>query len=157
MATFPVRWIDIGSRMNFVQLHSKSRKQIFIGSSIAFCLLVVFSSQVDAQIFRRLRSQSFSAAPHFFDPVANASNVGHSGFAGQQGSRIVSSQAPISRLPKWPFGNSNGYDPRIHRDADALSRYPKYIGGFHSSHFTNAGLPSGDIGFRSNGIYWTPW
>ena len=26
-----------------------------------------------------------------------------------------------------------------------------------SSHFSNVGLPSGDIGFRGNGIYWTPW
>ena len=35
--------------------------------------------------------------------------------------------------------------------------YPKFIGGFHSSHFHNLGVPSGDIGFRGNGIYWTPW
>ena len=139
--------------MNFVQLHSKSRKQIFIGSSIAFFMLVAFSAEAEAQIFQRLRAKQFNAAPQFVDPVANAS-FGH-GFGDGQGSRIVSSQAPISRLPKWPFGS--GYDPRIHRDADMYSRYPKFIGGFHSSHFTNAGLPSGDIGFRSNGIYWTPW
>lgn len=49
------------------------------------------------------------------------------------------------------------YDPREWRDADADSRYPKFIGGFHSSHFSNIGLPTGDIGFRGNGIYWSPW
>lgn len=35
--------------------------------------------------------------------------------------------------------------------------YPKYIGGFHASQIQNAGVPPGDIGFRGNGIYWTPW
>lgn len=51
----------------------------------------------------------------------------------------------------------HSYDRRIHRDADADSVYPRFIGGFHSSHFRNVGVPSGDIGFRGNGIYWTPW
>ena len=37
------------------------------------------------------------------------------------------------------------------------SLYPKYIGAFHSSHFSNLGIPAGDRGFRGNGIYWTPW
>ncbi|MGI9516137.1 MAG: hypothetical protein ACR2NP_03750 [Pirellulaceae bacterium] len=35
--------------------------------------------------------------------------------------------------------------------------YPKYIGGFHASQIQNAGVPHGDIGFRGNGVYWTPW
>jgi len=142
--------------MSFVQLQSKCRKQILIGSSIVFCLLVFLSAESDAQIFRRLRSQH--SVPHFADHVTN-NDIGPIGFDDHlRRSRVVSSQAPVSRLPKWPFGNgSNGYDPRIHRYADEFSRYPKFIGGFHSSHFTNAGLPSGDIGFRSNGIYWTPW
>lgn len=40
---------------------------------------------------------------------------------------------------------------------DSAPIYPKYIGGFHSSHFTDLGVPTGDLGFRGNGIYWTPW
>ena len=40
---------------------------------------------------------------------------------------------------------------------DSAPRFPKYIGGFHSSHFSNLGIPSGDIGFRTNGVYWAPW
>ena len=40
---------------------------------------------------------------------------------------------------------------------DPQHKYPKYIGGFHSSHFSNIGVPSGDIGFRTNGVYWSPW
>ena len=36
-------------------------------------------------------------------------------------------------------------------------RYPKYIGGFHASYFQNMGVPTGDIGFRGNGLYMTPW
>jgi hypothetical protein len=39
----------------------------------------------------------------------------------------------------------------------AAPTYPKFYGGFHSSHYSNLGVPSGDIGFRGNGIYWTPW
>ena len=40
---------------------------------------------------------------------------------------------------------------------DPHHKFPKYIGGFHSSHFSNIGIPSGDAGFRTNGIYWPPW
>ena len=49
--------------------------------------------------------------------------------------------------------------PRFYDSQTAryLERYPKYYGGFHASHFNNVGVPSGDIGFRGNGIYWTPW
>ena len=36
-------------------------------------------------------------------------------------------------------------------------RYPKYIGGFHYSYFRDMGVPPGDVGFRSNGLYPTPW
>ena len=34
---------------------------------------------------------------------------------------------------------------------------PKYYGGFHASYFDNLGVPSGDVGLRGNGIYWSPW
>ena len=37
------------------------------------------------------------------------------------------------------------------------ANYPKYFGGFHSSHYYDLGIPNGDKGFRGNGIYWTPW
>ena len=45
----------------------------------------------------------------------------------------------------------------IYNFYDVSNRYPKYYGAFHSSHFSNIGIPSGDRGFRGNGIYWTPW
>jgi hypothetical protein len=35
--------------------------------------------------------------------------------------------------------------------------HPKYYGGFHASFLHDYGVPSGDIGLRGNGIYWTPW
>ncbi len=53
-------------------------------------------------------------------------------------------QSPESR--QW----SNYYN-------NPASPLPKYIGGFHSSHFYNLGVPNGDLGFRGNGIYWAPW
>jgi hypothetical protein len=43
------------------------------------------------------------------------------------------------------------------REDDGWGRYPKYYGGFHSSHFDRVGIPHGDIGFRGPSIYWTPW
>jgi len=45
--------------------------------------------------------------------------------------------------------NSNFYD--------LSDPYPKYYGGFHSSHFSKLGVPSGDLGFRGNNIFWSPW
>ncbi len=45
-------------------------------------------------------------------------------------------------------------DPAFH---GGTSGYPKYFGGFHSSHYDDLGIPNGDKGFRGNGIYWTPW
>ena len=36
-------------------------------------------------------------------------------------------------------------------------RYPKYTGAFHASYFQSIGVPPGDIGFRGNGVYATPW
>lgn len=35
--------------------------------------------------------------------------------------------------------------------------YPRYFGGFHSSHYYDLGIPNGDKGLRGNGIYWAPW
>jgi len=35
--------------------------------------------------------------------------------------------------------------------------YPRYYGGFHARFFDNYGVPTGDVGVRGNGIYWTPW
>ena len=57
---------------------------------------------------------------------------------------LFEKQSPESR--QW----SNYYN-------NPASPLPKYIGGFHSSHFYNLGVPNGDLGFRGNGIYWAPW
>ena len=35
--------------------------------------------------------------------------------------------------------------------------YPKYYGSFHYRHLDNLGVPTGDIGLRGNGLYWSPW
>ncbi len=49
------------------------------------------------------------------------------------------------------------YNSHNLNDSIPTEPFPKYIGGFHSSHFNNVGVPPGDIGFRGNGLYWTPW
>jgi hypothetical protein len=36
-------------------------------------------------------------------------------------------------------------------------RYSKYYGSFHYRHLDNIGVPSGDIGLRGNGLYWSAW
>ncbi len=36
-------------------------------------------------------------------------------------------------------------------------RYPKYTGAFHANYFQSTGVAPGDIGFRGNGVYMTPW
>lgn len=36
-------------------------------------------------------------------------------------------------------------------------RYPRYTGAFHYSYFRDMGVPPGDVGFRGNGLYVTPW
>ena len=45
----------------------------------------------------------------------------------------------------------------VPRFPESTEAFPKFIGGFHSSHYTNLGIPTGDLGFRGNGIYWPPW
>ncbi len=35
--------------------------------------------------------------------------------------------------------------------------YPKYRGGFHARELDNIGIPTGDIGLRGNGMFWSPW
>jgi len=37
------------------------------------------------------------------------------------------------------------------------SRYPKFIGGFHSRELQNVGVPPGDVGLRGNGFSMFPW
>lgn len=150
------------------------KRTLFIATCTVFSLLLITVSEGDAQLFRKYRG---------FSGHGGAAFSGHGGAAfGQpaagsfwQGPSVapqavysdppvhsnahppIADLAPASRLPKWPFSSGNSYDPRVHLDADRFSRYPKFIGGFHSSHFTDVGLPTGDKGFRSNGIYWTPW
>jgi len=46
-----------------------------------------------------------------------------------------------------------------HNNPSAYYRelYPKYYGAFHARSLYNYGVPSGDVGLRGNGVYWTPW
>ena len=78
----------------------------------------------------------------------------------------ITATDPISR-PEDLYIESPSYrNPPVRRPNDwrrdpsyfpAAPAYPKFYGGFHSSHFSNLGVPSGDIGFRGNGLYWAPW
>ncbi len=75
-------------------------------------------------------------------------------FKAQRGPKFDNRQSPTR------FKNAARprlYDPRTEPDDDRWEQYPKYIGGFHASHYYNIGVPPGDIGFRGNGIYWAPW
>lgn len=36
-------------------------------------------------------------------------------------------------------------------------RYPRYVGALHAREIQNLGVPTGDIGPRGNGIFWSPW
>ena len=72
----------------------------------------------------------------------------------QQPDQFQSSQHPPSYRFPATTSDDNWRTSRYYVPADA---YPKYYGGFHSSHFNNIGIPPGDIGFRGNGIYWSPW
>ncbi len=83
-------------------------------------------------------------------------------------------QGVFARGSQVLFGKRH-HDPRVHsqqawrnrwfhnqelpplRPDDGWGRYPKYYGGFHSSHFDRIGVPHGDIGFRGPSIFWTPW
>lgn len=54
--------------------------------------------------------------------------------------------------PTYP----NNYGTR-YRSPSVEELYPKYYGSFHYRHLDNIGIPNGDIGFRGNGIYMSPW
>jgi hypothetical protein len=82
----------------------------------------------------------------------------HHGPSGEAGQRGVSSgvQPPCSDCGEAAVGQAS--DWRRHPSYySGDSAYPKFIGGFHISQYYNLGVPSGDIGFGFNGIYWTPW
>ncbi len=36
-------------------------------------------------------------------------------------------------------------------------KYPRYVGGFHAREIQNLAVPSGDVGLRGNGLFWSPW
>lgn len=75
----------------------------------------------------------------------------------RQAREEIREEASQQRSYKYPK-NAGYVDPRDPQyQSIMLDAYPKYIGGFHSSQWYNVGVPHGDIGFRGNGIYWTPW
>ena len=77
----------------------------------------------------------------------------------QQVDRIQQAELENSRSP-LRLRKSASSDPDNRQTSpsnDAFEPYPKFIGGFHSSHFSNLGIPTGDLGFRGNGVYWAPW
>jgi hypothetical protein len=77
----------------------------------------------------------------------------------QQATPIQQGELETSRSPQ-PLNNpasSNPDNPQTIRCIEPFDPYPKFIGGFHSSHFSNLGIPTGDLGFRGNGVYWAPW
>lgn len=68
--------------------------------------------------------------------------------------QIQNSESSPIRHYQMPSSNYHSQTSPYSNSAEA---YPKYYGGFHSSHFNNLGIPPGDIGFRGNSIYWSPW
>jgi hypothetical protein len=71
----------------------------------------------------------------------------------QQGQVNNGNRSPRYRYLKAP----RFLESRFTRYQSSSEAYPKYIGAFHYSHYSNLGVPSGDLGFRGNGIYWSPW
>ncbi len=128
--------------MNFSMSFCKRAFRVF-GLVVGVVLFFIATeSDCNAQLFRRHRLSRQSVASGAF-----------------AGTKVKIQQSGLRRLL---FGSSQqnrafGYDPRVNPHAERYPRYPKYIGAFHSSHFSNIGVPSGDIGFRGNGIYWSPW
>lgn len=74
------------------------------------------------------------------------------GFLG--GNRILQAPKPSHELPPFagPPSAYRGQPYQYYRD-----RNPQYYGGFHSRQLQNVGIPTGDIGIRGNGVFWTPW
>ncbi len=67
--------------------------------------------------------------------------------------RSYSPNGPIAfGAPTYPSNYGTRYRPPT-----AEELYPKYYGSFHYRHLDNIGIPHGDIGFRGNGIYMSPW
>jgi len=82
-------------------------------------------------------------------------------------------QAAQMHQPQWAGANtlssrplSNYRNPMVSRILDGptnpYGRNPaevnsRYIGGFHQSHFSNIGIPSGDVGIRGNAYNWNTW
>ncbi len=126
--------------------------------TLLFVGVVFIVSDCQAQRHRGLFRRAFRAQPD-----ANFSEMG-------QTRMDQDSEAPISQPEKFGFQAVEPaapsrrhffalrpYSTQAELHAEQAEAFPKYYGGFHSSHFTDVGLPTGDQGFRGNGIYWAPW
>lgn len=113
-----------------------------IASILLFSTVILMATDCQAQRFRLFqRSQSNAHAPRHSHSRSTAKPKTH--------------RSPLH----WLLEDHQSAESRAWSNyyANPASPLPKYIGGFHSSHFYNLGVPNGDIGFRGNGIYWAPW
>lgn len=128
--------------MRIVKRH-RNRLTSQLGGGILFVAILGLASECHAQ-----RQRGFfhrGARVHHFAP---SNDVGRLELPAQN------DQASAYRQPEIGYPTDWRRDPSYF---PAAPTYPKFYGGFHSSHYSNLGVPSGDIGFRGNGIYWTPW
>ncbi|MCH2182302.1 MAG: hypothetical protein MK108_09885 [Mariniblastus sp.] len=113
-----------------------------IASILLFLIAILMATDCQAQRFRPFKKSNHSVQ-------------------GQRHSlsRSTAKQKTHRKPLRWLLEDHQSAESRAWSDyyASPASPLPKYIGGFHSSHFYNLGVPNGDIGFRGNGIYWAPW
>ena len=111
--------------------------------AILFAAIAGLASDCHAQHHRGLFNRG--ARGHHLAPINDANTLE---------ATATHDRSSVYRQPDLGYQTDWRREPSYFPAAPA---YPKFYGGFHSSEFSNLGVPSGDIGFRGNGIYWTPW
>lgn len=156
-------WFILQERaMNGFALANRRRLVILFSSCLFLIAAACLADDCEAQrkrgLFRGTKTPSTARQQTL------ASRTGESGITAEFGDTVDSAPrpvihdvedpvvrcAPVAVPYNWRRDPNCGNNP-------CYPNYPKYIGGFHSSHFHNLGLPTGDFGFRGNGLYWNPW
>lgn len=119
------------------------RVMIRLLGTVSLITMICLASDCQAQIFRGrlMRGVLHQNSARQMDTRLNQNRLGKS----ESSPRLI--QKTMSRY----------FDPRNLQSMDPGSGNPRYIGGFHYTHFQNIGIPSGDIGLRGNAYHWRPW
>jgi hypothetical protein len=122
---------------------------VAVGFVVGACVVITpATSDAAGRLGRRIFARP---APHTLPAHVAPTHVGPVHVAPPH-----AAPAPIA-APHWPFSARIPAEYRLDPGSYYRSVHPKYQSGFHARDMQNLGVPTGDVGLRGNGMFWTPW